>query len=382
MRICVVMEYHPADLVGGSETQAFGMAREFARAGHEVFYVCQRYDHDRPVDESNEGVRVLRALRWHKVFRFLVAARLFRTLRHLRPDIIYQRFASPLTGLAAVAARSMSIPFIWGCSEDRTLELRFLTRLQKGRGGSPAQQAKRVLLSVNARISQSLFCYGLRHAQALVVQNQVQLESLKRNFGLSGVVIPNGVTLPAERTQESQEPVVLWLSRFGPRKNVEAFIDLARSMETRRPDVRFVIVGGRQDDEYLKSIYRSSADVSNIEFAGSVPQPEAQRWLDQAWLLVFTSTNEGFPNVLLQAWASRVPVVSLVIDPDGIMAREGFGLVSGTVDQLHRDVVRVLGDRSLREELGEASRAYVAEHFEFSKVAQQYLALFQAITVR
>jgi NAD(P)-dependent dehydrogenase (short-subunit alcohol dehydrogenase family) len=141
MRICIVMEYHPADLTGGSETQVFGLAREFAKAGHEVAYVCQRYNRAMPVDETIDGVRILRTLRWRKVFRFLAAGQIFRTVHRLRPEIVYQRFASPLTGLVAVAAGALSVPFVWGCSEDRSLERGFLLHRDHGKSGGPMRLA-------------------------------------------------------------------------------------------------------------------------------------------------------------------------------------------------------------------------------------------------
>ena len=173
---------------------------------------------------------------------------------------------------------------------------------------------------------------------------------------------------------------MLWLNRIATGKNAEAFIDLAQSLHARYPGVRFVMVGGRQQDAYMQAIRQRASGAPNLELTGNVPADEVWRWFDQAWVFVLTSTSEGFPNVLLQAWATATPVVSLMIDPDGLMEREGLGLVSGTMEGLELDVIRLLDDADLRERLGETSRAYVTEHFEFAMVAAQYVRLFQAIT--
>jgi glycosyltransferase involved in cell wall biosynthesis len=213
----------------------------------------------------------------------------------------------------------------------------------------------------------------------VVVQNHSQLESLHADYALAGTLIPNGVTIPPARGPVSPKPLVLWLNRIAPRKNAEAFIDLARSMQAEHPAVRFVLVGGRQEDGYMATIRQRACGVGNLELTGNVAPAEVQRWLEQAWAFVLTSTAEGFPNVLLQAWAAGAPVVSLEIDPDGLIAREGLGFVSGTPEGLLKDVARLLDDAALRERLAGASRAYAAEHFEFAKIAQRYLALFQEL---
>jgi glycosyltransferase involved in cell wall biosynthesis len=382
MRICIVMEYHPDDLTGGAEVQVLGLARQFAKAGHDVVYLCQRYDRSRPLDETIDGVRVLRALRWHKVFRFLVARDLFGTLRKLRPELLYQRSAQHLTGLTGFAARALSVPFVWSCSQDESLEPEFLVERQSVPSRRPGRLLKGVILSANARINQRLFYSGLRRADALVVQNRRQLGLLANNFGLTGQLVPNGVSLPGARGSSSPEPTVLWLNRVSRGKNAEAFIKLARSMQAERPGTRFVLVGGRQRDSYMREIEQLSTGVPNLTLTGMVPHSEVQDWLARAWVFVLTSVDEGFPNVLLEAWASGTPVVSLKVDPDGLMEQQGLGLLSGIEDNLQRDVARLLDDACLRERLASAARTYVTEHLEFGVVAERYLALFQTLVAK
>lgn len=378
MRICIVMEYHPDDLVGGAEIQVFGVAKQLAALGHEVTYLCQRYNRARPLDETVAGVRVLRALRWHKVFRFVLAPRVFWMLLRIRPDVVYQRSAQYLTGLVGYSARILSVPFVWACSQDESLEPGFLVRWQTTSAGRK-QGLKGRLLARNARINQRLFYAGLRSAGALIVQNSRQLELLQRNFGRSAQVIPNGIESKPRQTPRSPNPLVLWLNRVSVGKNAEGFIELARSLETECPGTRFVLVGGRQPDGYMERITRSASGVSNLEMTGMVRPDQTQTWFEQAWVYVLTSVDEGFPNVLLQAWAAGVPVVSLEVDPDGLIGTLGLGMLSGTPENLRRDVARLIGDPELRERLAADAQTYLAQHFEMGLIAERYSSLFQEL---
>lgn len=378
MRICIVMEYHRDDLIGGSEIQVFGLAREFARLGHDVFYICQRYDRAKPVVETIDGVRVLRALRWHRVFRFIMVAGLFRTVRRTRPDVVYQRSTQYLTGLAGLVARLLSVPFVWGCSEDEALRRDFLVRQQR-EAGSGRSGIKRLLLLLNAWTSQCLFHAGLRQARAVIVQNQRQLELLTESYGRLGTLIPNGVLVPREPRRPAPYPLVLWLNRIYRRKNAEAFVQLARDMQSQHPEARFVLVGGRQEDPYMRSVHELASGLENLQLVGNVPHADTEGWLRQAWIFVFTSRAEGFPNALLEAWAHGLPVVSLSLDPDGLIEKHGLGILSGTPEKLRQDVSLLLADSALRERLGDAGRAFVTQHFEFSRIAERYLQLFAGL---
>jgi hypothetical protein len=59
----------------------------------------------------------------------------------------------------------------------------------------------------------------------------------------------------------------------------------------------------------------------------------------------------------------QVPVVSLNVDPDGVIEQYKLGFHSRTFERMVKDVRRLVTDRELREELGENARRYaLKEH--------------------
>jgi glycosyltransferase involved in cell wall biosynthesis len=94
--------------------------------------------------------------------------------------------------------------------------------------------------------------------------------------------------------------------------------------------------------------------------------------MSRAALFLSTSELEGLPNTFLQSWGAGVPVVSLKLDPGGLIARHAAGVVAPNVDDCAQTVARLLEDRALNDELGRNGRRYVeAEHNE-----ERVLALF------
>ena len=376
MRILIVMEYHPDDVSGGSQIQVLEVARGLAALGHQVTYLCQRYDRSKPVDETDCGVRVLRSLRWHRVFRTLALPQVFLQIWRLRPDVVYQRYACALTGLAGLSARALRVPFVWGCSEDASLEPGFLRRTAPRPSSSLIDRVKGGLLAANAALTDVLFRAGVRSAQLVLAQNTEQARLLRAHLHRDSRLVPNGIRIGALERRESEQPLVLWLNRVSRGKGAEAFIDLTEALRPTFPRARFALVGGRAEDAYMRAIRERAAQVPALELTGDVAREETRTWFRRASVFVLTSEGEGFPNVLLEAWAQGAPVVSLTVDPDGLLTREGLGLVSGSMERLTEDVARLLTDVDERTQLAARARRYVEEHHEIRAVVWRYEELF------
>jgi glycosyltransferase involved in cell wall biosynthesis len=104
--------------------------------------------------------------------------------------------------------------------------------------------------------------------------------------------------------------------------------------------------------------------LSNVELLGSITPSEIKDWYGRSKLLLHTSvsdqdgmTKEGFPNVMLEAWASGVPVVSLGHDPDSVIEKSGLGAVVDR-EQGSETVGRLLEDADQWEETSARSIKY------------------------
>jgi polysaccharide biosynthesis protein PelF len=129
-------------------------------------------------------------------------------------------------------------------------------------------------------------------------------------------VVPNGVDverfrpLRAARPREPR-PVLGFLGRVVPIKDVKGFIQAVKGVVAHRPDVEAWIVGPTSEDEsYAAECVRFAATLGlegRVRFAGFQP---AEHVLSSLGLLVLTSMSEGLPLVVLEAFASGLPVVA------------------------------------------------------------------------
>ncbi len=97
--------------------------------------------------------------------------------------------------------------------------------------------------------------------------------------------------------------------------------------------------------------------------------------------IVLTSTHEGFPNVLLEAQASRIPVISTRVgDVANLVEDGGSGLLIGFDErELAAALQRLASDPELRGRLGARGRAIVEERYAMDRVAALHEAFYASV---
>ncbi|MEP7359641.1 MAG: glycosyltransferase, partial [Anaerolineales bacterium] len=169
---------------------------------------------------------------------------------------------------------------------------------------------------------------------------------------------------------------VLWVGGIRPHKQVERVAEIAAQL----PQITFVVAGGpmRGFEAYYDQARALVTQHANVRWLGFVPYVEIGRQFEAASVLLHTSTQEGFPNVFLQAWAAGMPVVSLGVDPDSLIAQRGLGLFV-PAEEGAAAIARLAADPRLVQEMGARARAYVSEVHRPEVVLPRYAAQFQSL---
>ncbi len=105
-------------------------------------------------------------------------------------------------------------------------------------------------------------------------------------------------------------PVVLFTGNFLPVKNPRALLDAHARLRTLPglSDVRLLLAGGGPMEAELRE-YAAQLGTQPV-FAGRLDAAGVARAMRAATVLALPSDNEGIPNVILEAFASGIPVVA------------------------------------------------------------------------
>jgi len=237
-----------------------------------------------------------------------------------------------------------------------------------------------------------------------VVANAEAGRDLLRDMGIRAriEVIPNGVDLerfrPAESLAERQilrkslkiEPdrkVLVAVGTISPRKGSDLLLEAWRRLIVTQDDLDLIFVGTRKDQMHgdlggFKQRIIDLIDVPDAErrirFTGYVPNVE--EYIRAADACVLASDREGLPNSVLEAMASRLPVV--VTRFHGLSSEIGrpgreYALCDRNVESLAQTLSEVLSDPAHAAELAHAGHHFVQKNMALDRSIDSYVQIYR-----
>jgi glycosyltransferase involved in cell wall biosynthesis len=168
----------------------------------------------------------------------------------------------------------------------------------------------------------------------------------------------SGASLRSELGLPVDAPVVLYTGTFESYQGLDLLLQAAGRVASVRPDVRFVLAGGRPEQiSTLRELAARHGGSGALVFAGQRPAEEIPRFLDAADVLVSPrSTGTNTPLKIYQYLRSGRPIVAtrllthtqvltddIAILTDPTAAAFAEGILSALSDPMR---ARAMGDRA------------------------------------
>lgn len=367
MRVLMVVPQYPYPVVGGLEKQAHELASELVRQGARVRVLSGRVSRGQARREQINGVDVYRlpwprsrALRWlASPWLFVVAL----TRLALQSDVVHCHVICP-SGLAVVAmARLLRRPVL-------------LKLANVGDGGLPGVR-KSTLGAVKLLV--------VRHADAVVAMCSDSLHELAEiRYPAARILISsNGIKVPARRQGPLQARAgvcrLLFVGRLHPQKGLGDLSEAFQAAVSRLPEggLTLDIIGDGEERAALVSAIESRGIGASVRMHGHLEVTADVMARGDA--LVLPSYWEGNSNVILEAMACGLPVISTAVGGTPMLVgTAGAELLHapGDTGALTRLIETIAADPGMRSRTGEAMRARVEQYFDIRVVARRYLLAY------
>ncbi len=359
-KIAIVTPHHWTGSYGGAEYQISLLIGELSKSHPQLdlHYLCKPSDnHISPIDHT---IHEISTQRWFSKYgTFFDSWSLYQTLKSLKPDYIYQRVGCAYTGICAYYARKHNINMLWHIALDLDVRPCKSTLLFK----KPHHWLEKRILE-----------FGLRNSPMIVAQKKSQADDLQQYYARDiSAIVANFQPMPEFIKDHQAQPHIVWIANHKKQKNPEVFIDLAEKLSATL-NARFSMVGRPSPTTWGASVEKRARQSTSIEFIGELSQNDLNKLLESAHLMINTSDYEGFPNTFIQSWMREVPVVSLYVDPDNVLTKNGVGILSGNVKQLYIDTHELIENSEKRILMAATARDYAGKHHSL-KNAECVIAL-------
>jgi glycosyltransferase involved in cell wall biosynthesis len=173
---------------------------------------------------------------------------------------------------------------------------------------------------------------------------------------------------------------ILFIGHPWYRKGVDVLIRAFNEVANDYPDWSLKVVGYLPEKEHFTSLY---AHNPQIEFPGPVMPEKVPQLMSKCSLFVLASRSEGMPRVLIEAMASRKPVIASRIN--GIpyyLRHEQTALLfdSEDVRGLVAHMRKVMSDESFTDKLSESAYKYAWTYLSEDQHVIQFMRMVDEIT--
>jgi glycosyltransferase involved in cell wall biosynthesis len=176
-------------------------------------------------------------------------------------------------------------------------------------------------------------------------------------------------------------PVLGFVGRLSQDKGADTLLATAKHLRVKRVSAQFLFVGPIEDSHGIKSALEQECE--HVYWVGPVKDPAPfYKVMD---ILLLPTSREGFPNVVLEAGASGVPVVTTDATGavDSVIDHE-----TGLVSPLHQSLtfasnVEILVlEEKFRTKLGRAAHKWVTSSFDEIDVEAHYEEFYRRVLRR
>jgi glycosyltransferase involved in cell wall biosynthesis len=338
--------------------------RHFVDRGWEVHVVSFR-----PAEIEGAAVHYVAGFEWLGKPRYLLRIpRVRRLVRDLRPDLLHALHLTSYGFLAAFCDVHPTLVSVWGTD---VLEAPSLSPLHYFITRHALRRADHIT-ATGLRLAETAARYAPAGKPVTVVPYGVDLRQFQPEAKRSR---PE----PAEGT--SDEVVIGAVARLSKEKGLHYLLEAFAAVAGSHPEARLLLAGEGPERGRLERLAARLGLGERVRFLGEAPHEQVPAVLQELDVFAMPSTWEGFGVAALEAEAMEVPVVASNIHgiPDVVVDGETGLLVPPRDPQaLATALERLASDAGLRRRLGQAGRAFVAEHYSWEENTAQMEALYGA----
>jgi glycosyltransferase involved in cell wall biosynthesis len=183
----------------------------------------------------------------------------------------------------------------------------------------------------------------------------------------------SGREIRASLGLDAAAPVVLYTGTFEAYQGLDLLFGAAKAVHRSRPDVRFVLAGGKPDQVARATARAEEIGAVGIVFTGEQPSEKIPSFLDAADVLVSPrSTGTNTPLKIYQYLRSgRVTVATRLLTHTQVLSDDVAILTEPTAEAFAQGILRAVNNPALATQLGQQARRLAETRYTYEAYLQR-----------
>lgn len=350
-------------VVGGAERQLYLWLSNLDRRKFSPVVLTLHPGHDdyweKPIEDL--GIPLLRIP--HYRFKFMRLLNIVKVLRPYQPRLIHgwHLFASPYAGATARLLGAKSIGSLRGSFQSfqsSRLESKltlFLVDSLLANSRSAGEQLKK-----NKKNSHVV----VNAVEEQIIDRQDLRQKISKQFGISTAKI-----------------WIVSLGRLDGSKRFDLLLQTIKILYDDAKDFHFILIGDGVERANLEMMAGELGINPCITFAGEIPGASA--WLSAFDIFCFTSLDEGLPNVIMEAAAANLPIVSWRTPfIEELLDQGRFGLLAeppGEISELKKILSNLISSAEMRRKMGQAAHDHIVKMYSVDRFVNQMTEVYEIL---
>jgi len=235
------------------------------------------------------------------------------------------------------------------------------------------------------------FVWVLKNLNTLMATGHQVADVMKQASGrdvfvLAGVVDLNKFSptsqkdaIRSELGLPKDDIILLFVGHLEKNKGIFELVDVFEKIHDCVPNLKLFFCGDGIHSRELREYINDRKMQHHIKTVGVVVPDKVSAWMQASDIFVLPTHHEGMPNVVMEAMACGLPVVSTSVGglPASVGDCDGVILVQPrNCDEIKDSLLKLVRDGELRSRMAGVSRQWAEDHFGIeanSKKLLQYL---------
>ena len=390
MKVCFITTSFPAYQGDIQSPFIYQLAKHLIKQKVDLTVVCPSYKKSRSNDEIMEGIHVQRFSYFPKPLQTLTEKGGIADFKR-NPWSLFQLpfFLKAMTWKAWQASKDADVIHCqWafsGIAGVLVKKWRKKPLIVSLRGED--------LKALKNKLMQPIFKWIIKNADYITSNNEFHIKQILP-FTKHSRVIRNGVDTAVFKIRPKQplrkklnlplnKTLVLFVGWLVERKGIHHLLDAIPQVVAKHKDVQFLILGEGPLYETLVQKVKKNNIENHVRFLGKKSHAQVAEYMAAADVFVLPSLYEGMPNVVMEAFASGLPVIATdVCGTSELVQHKVNGLLvqAEKSHELAQSLLTLLQNKNLAVKYSKAAQQTITkQHLTWEKSAQLHKKLYEEV---